>query len=404
MIFDRQLNTSLKKLKEVILTYKPDVIGISAMTAQIYDTKLIIKKVREWMPNIIIIVGGVHFTAEPQDGLDFGADYVFRGESERSLLDFMKNGPTDDKRIIWGEPLENLDDIPNFTMDDVEPYIEVLRWGSRYTFHLMGSRGCPYNCNFCLGKDQRAGGVRYHSIERMIDFISQLVEKFNVHTIGFFDDIFIMNNSRVREFCERIKKKISVPLEFHCFSRAGHGNIELFHTMRKAGFTHIALGVEHGNDRILSIMGKNITKAKIEESCSQIYRAGIQISLTYILGNITETNETMTETVNFAIYLHNKYKARSIFSFMQPMPGSHIYEVAEQYGNYLPKRRFFHILDLSYIPFGVNAKHMIKERKRGMTLGNYFGPLRSYKLIIFIKFLRKSTKKFLREKLFIKRR
>ncbi|MFX0012601.1 MAG: cobalamin-dependent protein, partial [Candidatus Hermodarchaeota archaeon] len=70
MIFDRQLNNSLKKLKEVILTYKPDVIGISAMTAQIYDTKLIIKKVREWMPNIIIIVGGVHFTAEPQDGLD----------------------------------------------------------------------------------------------------------------------------------------------------------------------------------------------------------------------------------------------------------------------------------------------------------------------------------------------
>ncbi|TFF97360.1 MAG: hypothetical protein EU540_08905, partial [Promethearchaeota archaeon] len=155
MIFDRQLNTSLKKLKEVILTYKPDVIGISAVTSQSYDAKLIIKKVREWMPNIIIIVGGVHFTAEPQDGLDYGADYVFRGEGEKSLLDFMNNGPLEDKKIIWGEPLENLDDIPNLTMDDVEPYIEMLRWGPIYYFVLIGSRGCPYNCNFCLGKDQR---------------------------------------------------------------------------------------------------------------------------------------------------------------------------------------------------------------------------------------------------------
>ncbi|MFX0012599.1 MAG: B12-binding domain-containing radical SAM protein, partial [Candidatus Hermodarchaeota archaeon] len=358
---------------------------------------------REWMPNIIIIVGGVHFTAEPQDGLDFGADYVFRGESEKSLLDFMNNGPPEDNKIIWGEPLENLDNIPNLTMDDVEPYIDWLRFFVKPSFPLMGSRGCPYNCNFCLGKDQRPKGIRYHSIERIIDFISQIVEKFNVRTIGFFDDIFIMNNSRVREFCESIKKKISVPLEFECFSHVGHGNSELFHTMRRVGFTGIALGVEHGNDRILSILGKNITKAKIEERCSQIYRAGIKLSLCYILGNITETNKTITETVNFAIYLHNKYKARTWFSFMQPLPGSPIYKVAEQYGNYLSKSRIYHFTDLNYVPFNVNVKHMIKERKRGMTLGNYFGLLKSYKMIIFIRFLRKGTKQFLRRKLLIKR-
>ena len=364
------------------------------MTAQSYDAKLIIKKVREWMPNIIIIVGGVHFTAEPQDGLDFGADYVFRGESEKSLLDFMNNGPPGDNKIIWGEPLENLDDIPNLTMDDVEPYIEIL---GNSPFNLMGSRGCPYNCNFCLGKDSRPKGIRYHSIDRMIDYISQLVEKFDISRFFIVDDLFIIKNSRVREFCERIMKEIPAPREFTCFTHAGHGNSELFHTMRKAGFNIIGLGVDHGNDRILSLAGKNTTRAKIEETCRQIFKAGIELRLCYILGNITETNETITETVDFAISLHNKYKARSYFCFMQPLPGAPVYKVAEQYGNYLPKRRIFQYMDLSYIPFNVSVKHMKKERKRGMILGNYFtllrsynlGLLKSYKMLSFIIFLLK---------------
>ncbi|TFG21580.1 MAG: B12-binding domain-containing radical SAM protein [Promethearchaeota archaeon] len=403
MIFDRQLNISLKKLKEVILAYKPDVIGISAVTSQSYDAELIIKKVREWMPNIIIIVGGVHFTAEPQDGLDYGADYVFRGEGEKSLLDFMNNGPPKDNKIIWGEPLENLDDIPNLTMDDIEPYIEINRWGPRHFFYLIGSRGCPYNCNFCLGKDQRPKGIRYHSIERIIDFISQIVEKFEVYRFLFVDDIFVMKNSRVREFCERIKKEISVPLYLNCLTHAGHGNSELYHTMRKSGFTGIGLGVEHGNDRILSIIGKNATKAKIEETCIQIYKAGIKLHLLYILGNITETNETITETVDFAIYLHNKYKAKSWFSFMQPLPGAPIYKVAEKYGYYLPKKRIFQYHEISYVPFNATVKHMIKERKRGMIMGNYFGLLRSYKMIKLIHFLRDRTKNIWGKKMLIKR-
>ena len=88
---------------------------------------------------------------------------------------------------------------------------------------------------------------------------------------------------------------------------------------------------------------------------------------------------------------------------MKPLPGAPVYKVAEQYGYYLPKRRIFQYEELSYIPFNVTIKHMIKERKRGMIMGNYFGLLRSYKMIKVIQFLRNRTKNIWGKKILIKR-
>jgi len=85
-IFDRELNQSLDLLQRALLNYNPYVIGISAMTIQSSDVKFIIKKIREWMGEKIIIVGGTHFTAQPNKGLEYGADYVITGEGEISLL------------------------------------------------------------------------------------------------------------------------------------------------------------------------------------------------------------------------------------------------------------------------------------------------------------------------------
>ena len=88
---------------------------------------------------------------------------------------------------------------------------------------------------------------------------------------------------------------------------------------------------------------------------------------------------------------------------MQPLPGAPIYKVAEQYGNYLSKRRIFQNHEVSYVPFNVNVKHMIKERKRGRTVGNYFGLLRSYQMIKVIKFLRGNTKNIWGKKILIRK-
>jgi radical SAM superfamily enzyme YgiQ (UPF0313 family) len=399
-IFDRELSNSLKKLHEALLKFDPDIIGISAITLQIQDTKLLIKKIREWVGNKIIIVGGIHFTALPQDGLDFGADYVVRGEGEVALLNFLTKGPPEKDKIIKGDAIKNLDDIPMIKMTDIRPFIEGNRNFAGQDLLIFTARGCPYNCNFCLSRDQRPKGIRFHSIDYVVEFISIIIKEFGITSFFIADDIFVIKPSRVREFCSKIKKKIHTPLIFHCLTHAGHGNLELYQIMREAGVRRISLGVEHGNDRILSLIGKNTTKAQIEKTCKEIYKAGIGLNLLYILGNIEETNKTITETVNFAIYLHKKYKATSWFSYLQPLPGSPVFKVAENYGRYIKKKRNYDNKDLCYIPFNVDVKHIIKEEKRGSLMGNYNGSLKHYKTIKIVAFILSFLKRIIKPKLY----
>ncbi len=357
------------------------VVGISAMTIQSSDTRKLIKLIRKWNNNVIIIVGGKHFTALPKEGIEFGGDYVITGEGEIALSNFMLNGPSKDTRIIQGETLSNLDDIPLLKMDDIRPFIENIDDVNKHGFHIITSRGCPYNCNFCLSREQRPKGMRYHSVDYIVKYISKVVSEFNINSFFIADDIFIIKSSRVREFCSKIKNKISKKLNFHCFTHAGHGNTELYKEMLSVGFYKISMGVEHGNEEILNLCGKNVTKLQIEKTCKELFNARININLLYILGNIKETNQTISETIDFSIYLHKKYKARSYFSFMQPLPGSPIYGYAKEYGNFLSKERTFQNNDLNFIPFGTSANHMLKEMKRGFIMGNYSGPLKKYKSV-----------------------
>lgn len=373
-VFDRepQSNRSLKLLKNALLEYDPGVIGISAMTAQALDAKFIIKNIRKWVSKKIIIVGGVHFTALPHDGIKCGADYVNQGEGELSMLDFLINGPPKEGVLIKGNSINELDDIPMTRMSDLRPFVRSPKNYHGKGFHVITARGCPYDCNFCLGRDQRPKGIRYHSMDYVVKYISQVVKEFGICSFNIVDDVFVIKPTRIMEFCEKVQKKIPISLRFHCFTHAGHGNVELYRKMREAGFHRISMGVEHGNDKILSLMGKCTTKAKIEETCFQIYKAGIHLNLTYILGNIEETNETITETIDFAIHLHKQYKASSWFSYMQPLPGSPVCNVAEKYGRYLSKKHTYQNIDLCYVPFNVTVEHIIKERKRGMRLANSY--------------------------------
>jgi len=368
-IFDRETNESDNDLLKKVVEFNPDFIGISSMTAQFKDAEYLVKTIRSVISNKVkIIAGGVHFTALPQDGIDIDADLVVRSEGEKVLSEILETFPK--SNVIKGETMKNLDEIPQIMHEDLLPFVKRPETYIPKGFPIITARGCPYMCNFCLGKDQRPRGMRYHSIDYVIEYMKMVVEKFGINYFFIADDVFVVKPSRVREFCRAVKKSFSIPLNFHCFTHAGHGDSELYKEMKDAGFHTISMGVEHGNEKILELCGKKTTKEKIEKTCRDMYTAGLKTNLTYILGNIKETNSTITETVDFAIYLHRKYRSTSWFSFMQPLPGAPVYDVAELYGKYLVGEHTWQNINLCYLPFGVGIDHITRERERGMKYAN----------------------------------
>ena len=77
------------KIKKIVADLpKPYVFGISVMTASAGRAYYLTKVLKKLFPDSIVLLGGIHPTALPEEGLENGADYIFRGESEKPLLKF----------------------------------------------------------------------------------------------------------------------------------------------------------------------------------------------------------------------------------------------------------------------------------------------------------------------------
>ena len=77
-------------------------------------------------------------------------------------------------------------------------------------------------------------------------------------------------------------------------------NQEMLNLMAKAGCWQISYGIETGNQRIMDLLGKNITKEKVCRAIDMARSAGIRTVGFFMIGHFGETQETIDETIEFA--------------------------------------------------------------------------------------------------------
>ena len=327
----------------------PGIVGISAMTSQSGIALELCRLLKSELP-VKIVLGGVHFTALPEEGAGL-ADAVIVGEGEVAMLEYCRYGGSA-RGIIKGEPVKNLDDIPFPSEERLRPLI----W-SEDVFSLMSSRGCPFNCLFCLGRAQRSSLIRNHSIDSVLDFITMVADKFGVRKFFIEDDIFVLNKKRVLAFCDGVKKR-GLKLEFNCFTHVGQGDLETYTRMKEAGFNEIPIGIESGNDSVLKAIKKAQTVAQARETVRLISESGLTPYPLFMLGNITETEETIRDTIKLARELMPP-GGKASFGFAQPYPGSEFREVAAQYGQLVrPDAATYWNDVVSFVPNGLTEKKL----------------------------------------------
>jgi len=237
------------------------------MTTQAKDAELLCKTLRGMGKDIFL--GGMHYTVCPEEGLKIG-DYVFKGESELSILDFLDNGPK--TRVYEPKPILNLDDIPLPRVNLLKRFFLKKYYLSRSGFYIMTARGCIYNCDFCIDKKYRPNQIRYHSYAYVCDLLEILNKFFNLKRFFIGDDIFTINKKRVIEICREIKKR-SLKVDLCGFTHVGIDDLELYKEMKDAGFTWLGIGVESGCDEVLKAMNKDQTVVETRKTVDIIKKA-----------------------------------------------------------------------------------------------------------------------------------
>src|SRR3989338_6084926 len=223
------LDYSFSELEKDIQEFQPEVIGLSASTSQIEYAKKTIVIIKKIVPTVIIILGGPLISATPNSLLEFPeVAYGAYGEADLTfsilLQKIEKKEPLENvEGVIWREQdkvkflkpavVKELDQIPMparhlLPMHIYRPSPANYRRTPATT--MITSRGCPYSCIFC-SRPTEGTQFRYHSAERVVDEIEQLIKMYGVKDIQIFDDTFTLIPERTERICRLIiEKKLDV--------------------------------------------------------------------------------------------------------------------------------------------------------------------------------------------------
>lgn len=323
-----------------VLETKPLFIGFYAATAIQERVLDYIKILKLSISGVKICVGGPDMYSD-KVYLEAGADMYCQGEGDLTIKDiywhYKRNEPIesiegisylkDGEYVKTARPLiQDLDTlpIPAWDLYDLKNYHNYHIFDMKTPYaSIMASRGCPFRCSYCISHKIWGGQVRIRSVKNIMQEISYLIESKGVKYVYFQDDIFGWNNEKwVLELCEALREKnIRWACVLHPLSFLGKRE-KIISRMAGAGCSFITTGLQSANPQILKNINRSI---KEPETLAELVRiankCGIITSVDFIFGLQGETEETMEETLKYALDHDFTWCA---FYHLSVLPGSEV--------------------------------------------------------------------------------
>lgn len=355
-------------LEQDLREFKPDYLVVNIATPSLEHDLDAIRKAKEINPGIITIAKGAAFLTlgekilAEHEFLDFG----ILGEAEETLKEILEE---QEKTRILGiyykengnvkftgnrDFIEDLDSLPFPARHLVDNSIYRRPDNNKVQATIKVERGCPFHCFFCLATPVSGAKVRRRSVENIVAEIIECVEKYNIRNFLFWSDIFNLDKKWTMDLCQAIIDS-GLKITWSANTRADTADLEMAKMMYKSGCRLVSIGVESGSQEMLEKMGKNITLNDVRRTVKVFKQAKIRIYNYFVIGLPWETEETVEETIRFAIELNSDFIS---FYTATPLPGSRFYDYAKEH-NLFDKETSF---ESAYFYPAVNTHYLTKER------------------------------------------
>lgn len=370
------LKIGWESLSRMLREEKPDMVGAGEEALYCHEAVKLFKLVKEINPGIITIAGGHFFSWMVDHSLtNFPIDFIVRFEGEETVAELIKAlNEKKDLSQIRGIAYKNNDSIIKTPLrpliEDLDtlalPAYDLMPMGKYSPFGylwpqsatLEHSRGCIDRCNFCSlwtfwGKQIRTDiekgelevmpKYRSKSVERMLEEVDIVYQKYNRRYIIWADPTFNVDSDWTDRFCEGLLKRNYKDLYWWAFLRADYllrdERLGILGKMVKAGLIHPLIGVERGCTEDLRKVKKSVyTRDLVKEvflifkkKYPQVFRQG-----TFITCLPFDTRESMLDLVKYAIEIDIDYPA---FHPAAPVPGTYLYEESKK-NNLLEEKDF----------------------------------------------------------------
>jgi anaerobic magnesium-protoporphyrin IX monomethyl ester cyclase len=335
------LNT--KQILDNVLKFNPKIIGISAVTPTIYSVHDLAIAIKKILPNVKIILGGVHSSTLPKDTLNrFKAfDVIVLNEGESIIFELcsslIQNKQIDkiqgiafrkkDKIIInkHSKFISNLDSIP-FPARHLLPMDKYRSVVSENFTTMIAMRGCYAKCNYCSVPFFSGNVIRRRTPKNIINEMIECYTSYGTKHFSFLDDTFTTNKKWVHEFCNEITTSVLYKkITWMCLTRVDNIDEKLLRDMKKTGCIKIEFGIETGSQEILDFSKKGVTKNQIRNAFHLAKKVDLPTLGFLILNMPLETKKSISESKNFILELDPDFLQ---ISFATPYPGTNLEQYA----------------------------------------------------------------------------
>ena len=255
---------------------KPDICCFSSYIWNIDRLLSFASRLKRLLPNTVIVFGG------PEAGSDGDwyverypfIDFVIGGEGEEALPELCRKISIESAervkkagRVISGGIFSRFTET-GIAYSDYESFTSNI-------LYYESSRGCPYNCGFCLSS--ATDGVRMKDADSTLKDIAEFEKLSNIKIIKFVDRTFNCDRSRARIIWKAlISPEFTKSYHFEIRPELiGEEDIELFKQM-PPGKIQLEAGIQSTMPEAVSACGRggNIEKAlnalKMIKSCPEV--------------------------------------------------------------------------------------------------------------------------------------
>jgi anaerobic magnesium-protoporphyrin IX monomethyl ester cyclase len=364
-------------IEDYLREEKPGFIGFSCSTANFLDGVRIARVAKDILPGIKTAFGGHHVSAMKEKALEPYPviDFAIVGEGEQAMAELVKASGEDVSRIeglLYRENghgvgftgnrsrLLDLDTLPFPAYEKLEGYPEtyklpIFNYPSTPNASCTSSRGCPYHCSYC-DRSVFPTGYRSNSAEYLYEHFRYLHNRFGIRHVNLYDDQFTFHRRRVESFTRMMMDR-PLGMTFNCAARAEHVDFDILKQMRAAGCWMISLGIENGDEALLSHHRKNANLDLVAEKVRLIKRAGMRVKGLMMMGLPGETEQSVIKSMNYVFSLPIDDINVSKFT---PFPGSSLYEDIEKLGAFDEDWEKMDCMHFQFIPEGMTKERLEK--------------------------------------------
>lgn len=344
-----QINANNENFLVDIIEFNPDIIGFSTYTYTFKIICNIASTLKRNLPKTVIVVGGHHITAVPEDISNDSIDYGVLGEGDITFLELVQAIENDSPlnqvsgiiykqnvKIVQTQPrgrIKNLDKLPIplrnieiLSNSKVRSVIYPPPSKQKSVAQVITSRGCLNNCSYCCSPIMWRRKLVIRTPENIADEFEYLHKEYGTNLIHVSDLSVNLNRDHIIKMCNAIAKR-NLEVYWTACGNIDNMDEEIIDSLAKAKCKRMAFGIENLSENTICKIKPNQNNdfSNMTRTLEKLRNNGIFTRGFFIIGFPWETPEdldNLSENMNLLALDDIR------ISFITPFPGTRIY------GNY----------------------------------------------------------------------